>query len=128
MKEILPKDLEENTYYYIYCKWIDDCKYIKSKLFYNRKLLGKINSIKEYTVGSIKKFRIIFTDVHTMPYRKKTYDRYLYLDSETSANNSEIIYKCTENPIIAEKALYNYAINKYLAHITGDNYFYTEIL
>ena len=34
MKEILPKNLVKNTYYYIYCRWIDNCQYIKSKLLY----------------------------------------------------------------------------------------------
>ena len=128
MKEILPKNLVENTYYYIYCRWIDNCQHIKSKLLYNRKLLGRISSISEYYVGSAKKFKVIFTDVYSMPKREKTYDRYLYLDGETSINNSEIIYQCTENPIILEKKLYNYALNKYLSDITGDKYFYTGIL
>tara|TARA_Y200000002_G_C22653725_1_gene652509 strand:+ start:431 stop:817 length:387 start_codon:yes stop_codon:yes gene_type:complete len=128
MKEILPKNLVENTYYYIYCRWIDNCKYIKSKSLYNRKLIGKISTIKEYMVGSTKKYRVIFKDVYIMPKREKTYDRYLYLDGETSINNSEIIYKCIVNPIVAEKTLYSYALNKYLRDITGDKYFYTEIL
>lgn len=128
MKEILPKNLVKNRYYYIYCRWIDNCKYIKSKLLHNRKLIGKISSITEYSVGSTKKFRVIFTDVHSMPKREKTYDRYLYLDGETSINNSEIIYRCTKNPIILEKRLYSYALKKHMIDITGDKYFYTNIL
>ena len=44
MKEILPKNLVKNRYYYIYCRWIDNCKYIKSKPLHNRKLIGKIDS------------------------------------------------------------------------------------
>ena len=80
---------------------------MKSKLFYNRKLLGKISSITEYNVGRIKKIKVIFTDVYLMPTREKTYNRYLYLDKETSVNNSEVIYRCTENPIILEKDCIN---------------------
>lgn len=128
MKEILAKNLVENTYYYIYCRWIDNCQYMKSKLFYNRKLLGKISSITEYNVGRIKKIKVIFTDVYLMPTREKTYNRYLYLDKETSVNNSEVIYRCTENPIILEKRLHKHALNKCLKNITGDKYFYTNIL
>lgn len=129
MKEIHPINLKKDDYYYILCKQIDNCTHNASNFLCRRtKLLGKISSITKFSVGSINNFRVIFTDVYVMPKREKTYNRYFYLDGETTINNSEIIYECTENPIILEKKLYSYALNKILSDITGDKYFYTDIL